>query len=147
MNMLRNNAFPRRRARTSPWPILLLGLGLLGYAAFWGAERYPEYLGPLVRLSGTQEIAGPVSHVRDGDTIEVAGVPIRFGSLDCPERFTAAGRMATQRMKTLVSGQRLTCQLNGRTSYDRKIGSCTLPDGRDLAAAMIRSGLCTRYLR
>lgn len=50
-------------------------------------------------------------------------------------------------MKVLVSGQRLTCQLNGRTSYDRKIGSCTLPDGRDLAAAMIRSGLCTRYLR
>lgn len=51
------------------------------------------------------------------------------------------------RMRELVSRQRLTlsCALNGRSSHDRKIGSCRLPDGEDLAAIMIREGYCGRF--
>lgn len=86
-----------------------------------------------------------LDHVRDGDTIEVAGTPIRFGSLDCAERGTLTGQVATSRLRELIAGQSLTCALNGRISYDRGIGRCTLPDGGDLAAQMIREGLCGRY--
>ncbi|MFC0279922.1 thermonuclease family protein [Falsigemmobacter intermedius] len=112
---------------------------------FFVVERFPELLGPIPELTALRVIEGPVSHVRDGDTIEVVGVPVRFGSLDCAERETQAGQVATRGLRELIAGQSLTCALNGRTSYDRSIGRCTLPDGRDLAALMIREGLCGRY--
>ncbi len=114
---------------------------------FFAIERFPEYLGPLPGLTALQTIKGPVTHVRDADTIEVAGTPIRFGSLDCAERDTREGQAATARMRELVSGRTLTltCALNGRSSHDRKIGSCRLPDGQDLAAIMIREGHCVRF--
>ena len=70
---------------------------------------------------------------------------IRFGSLDCAESGTVDGNRATERMRTLIRGQTLTCYLNGRTSYDRKIGSCRLQDGRDLGGIMIGEGYCRRF--
>jgi endonuclease YncB( thermonuclease family) len=121
------------------------GLALLGLGAFHAAERYPEYVGPLVAFLSVETVRGQVNHVRDGDTIELKGVPIRFGSLDCPELNSVAGRRAAARMRRLVAGQSLTCYLNGRSSYERKIGSCRLPDGRDLAAIMMAEGLCRRF--
>lgn len=108
-------------------------------------ERFPEYLGQLPALTAIRIVEGPVTRIRDGDTIEVAGVPIRFGSLDCAERDTSAGQAATERMAQIVTGRTLVCALNGRSSHERKIGSCTLPDGRVLAAFMIREGYCGRF--
>lgn len=114
---------------------------------FFAIERFPEYLGPSPALTALEIVEGPVTHIRDGDTIEVAGIPIRFGSLDCAESDTREGQTATARMRELVSGQKLTltCALNGRRSHDRKIGSCRLPDGEDLAAIMIRESYCGRF--
>ncbi len=89
-------------------------------------------------------VSGRVTHVRDGDTIEVAGVPIRFERLDCAESGTLRGDRATRAMRALVASRQVTCRLTGKTSYDRKIGSCTLPGGEDLAARMVRSGYCRR---
>lgn len=97
------------------------GALLLGFMA---VERFPAHLGALPELTARRVIEGPVSHICDGDTIEVAGTPVRFGSLDCAERGTVRGDAATR------------C-----TSYDRSIGLCTLLDGRDVAAQMIRKGL------
>lgn len=90
-------------------------------------------------------LRGHVTHVRDGDTIEVSGRPIRLASLDCSESGTFAGESATRRMKALVAGQGMTCSLTGRRSYDRWIGSCRLPDGRDIGEIMISEGLCGRW--
>jgi len=122
--------------------ILLLGGQMLVYKA---TERFPEYVRPLVALTSDEQVSGVVTRVRDGDTIELGGVPIRFGSLDCAERDTSAGRTATARMQELTSGEVLQCFLNGRSSYDRRIGSCRLSDGRDLASVMIGEGYCRRY--
>ena len=126
------------------------GLALAAFAFCFIAlskapERFPEYLGPIVSFASTNEITGRVTHVRDGDTIEVSGIPIRFGSLDCAERNTREGQNATSKMRTLVADQTLNCHLNGRTSYDRKIGSCRLQDGRDLGGIMISEGYCRRF--
>lgn len=118
---------------------------LIGFVAYKAVERFPEYLGPVVTLTAAKTISGRATRVRDGDTIEVSGVAIRFGSLDCAEANTSEGQRATARMRTLVAGQRLTCHLNGRTSYDREIGSCQMSDGRDLAAVLIQEGYCGRY--
>jgi hypothetical protein len=143
------HGFMKHRSRRRVWrPSFGLAIPALAFGfvvLFKGAERFPEYFGPIVAVSSSQEIIGRVTHIRDGDTIEVSGVPIRFGSLDCAEAGTSSEEKATARMRTLVLRQTLTCYLNGRTSYDRKIGSCRLKDGRDLGAIMIREGYCGRF--
>lgn len=124
---------------------LLVVIALAGWGIFHAAERFPEYLGPVVAATSIQTVEGRVTRVRDGDTIEVRDIAVRLGSLDCSEMNTAEGRSAAERMRSLVAGTTLTCYLNGRESYDRKIGSCRLPDGRDLAAVMMQEGLCSRF--
>lgn len=144
-----SRGFAQRRNRRRGWqPTTRLAVAAigLGVVVVWkGAERFPEYFGPVVTIFSSQKVVGRVTHVRDGDTIEVSGVPIRFGSLDCAETGTSAGERATARMRTLVTGQTLTCYLNGRTSHDRNIGSCRLQDSRDLGAIMIQEGFCRRF--
>ncbi|WP_146136679.1 thermonuclease family protein [Aliiruegeria haliotis] len=164
-----------RMNRRYPMAILIIPVAafLLWMAAF-GSDRYPELFPGFLRetgnsassptprvlrggdalnnrtatapqTSGGRNLSGRVSHVRDGDTIEVTGTPIRIAALDCAEKGTAQGNAATRRMKQLVSGKRLDCALTGRRSYDRWIGSCRLDDGRDIAAIMISEGACRRW--
>lgn len=125
--------------------LIALSAAALVIIAIEPAERFPDYVPWLVPMFFQREIAGPVTHVRDGDTIEVRGQPIRFGSLDCAERDTAEGQRATAAMRELVGGESLSCRTNGRRSHDRWIGSCTLPDGQDLAGLMISRKICSRY--
>lgn len=120
-------------------------VGGLGAGLFFAVERAPDFLGPIPGVVSVNTIEGRVTKVRDGDTIEVEGVPIRFGSLACSETGTAAGGRATSEMIRLVSNQSLRCHLNGRMSYDRSIGSCQLDDGTDLGGLMIEGGFCNRY--
>ena len=115
------------------------------FLLFSAVERFPEYMGPLPAMTAFKQISGKVTHVRDGDTIVVGGVAVRFGSLNCAERDTAAGQRATGRISELTEGQTLSCALNGRHSFDRQIGSCSLESGKDLAAEMISEGYCGRY--
>lgn len=86
-----------------------------------------------------------VTRVRDGDTIVVGLIPIRIANLDCAETGTAAGERATRRMTELVRGQQLTCQLEGRRSWDREVGVCALSGGRDLGEILIAERFCTRW--
>ena len=133
---------PRRRRRGWASPRLAVALVTLALAGVLGpTSRAGDQLSTYISATN---VAGRVGHVRDGDTIEVAGTAIRFARLNCPELGTGAGDLARQRMKMLVSGQRLQCRLSGRSSYDRQVGSCRLPDGRDLATAMRDTGMCTR---
>ncbi|MCG6560755.1 hypothetical protein MB818_21330 [Ruegeria sp. 1NDH52C] len=95
--------------------------------------------------SAARILTGPVTHVRDGDTIEVSGTPIRIANLDCAEKGSLAGNRATARMKELARSETLTCSLSGKRSYDRVVGTCALPDGRDIGAVLIAEGVCGRW--
>ena len=46
-------------------------------------------------------LRGTITHVRDGDTFEVQGTPVRISALDCPENSTSSGQKATQFTKQL----------------------------------------------
>ncbi len=85
-------------------------------------------------------LMGAVTHVRDGDTIEVAGVPIRLNGVAAPELDEPHGREAKKFMLQLVSGRTVRCTLNGERSYDRVVGICYL-DGVDIGASIIGAGL------
>jgi endonuclease YncB( thermonuclease family) len=122
-------------------PALMDGLGLPTTAR---SGAFPVTLSPTVSTGGDGLISGVVTHVRDGDTVEVGGVPIRFAKLDCAETGTAAGERATARMKSLAASGPFTCRLHGRRSYDREIGECAV-GGEDVGETMIAERLCRRW--
>ena len=85
-------------------------------------------------------LTGTVTHVRDGDTIEVNNVPIRLAALDCPERGTRDGDYATVIAKQF-QGLQATCELTGAKTYDRLVGYCEV-NGADFGAYMMENSSC-----
>lgn len=94
-------------------------------------------------------ISATVSKVIDGDTFALQGESrrIRIWGLDAAEWNRPGGGDATATMRQLVSGQRLQCQIRDVDRYDRIVAQCFLPDGRDIAAVMIRAGVASEYCR
>lgn len=99
--------------------------------------------------ASAEEFSGRVTRVTDGDTFRMSGVElaIRVWGLDAPERDEQGGSAATSTMRSLVDGQTLTCLIRDIDRYQRLVGQCFLPDGRDITAAMISSGTATEYCR
>jgi len=92
-------------------------------------------------------LAGAVSHVRDGDIIEVNGRVIRLNGLAAPEWDEPGGAEATRGMRGLVDGRQVRCELDGERTHDRCAAVCYI-EGRDLAAEMVCAGLardCPRF--
>ena len=79
--------------------------------------------------------------VIDGDTIAVNRVKIRLAGIDAPELDQPWGKKSKWEMVRLCKGQIITVELTGKSSYDRLVGTCYLPDGRDLGAEIIKAGL------
>ena len=117
------------RGRLAIWKLVIL-LGLLSGPAF--ADR---------------TIEGRVTVVRDVDTIVVAGTPVRLNGVDGPEVSNRAGRDARTFMIRLLSGETVSCDLNGERTYDRWVGVCYL-DGQDIGSIAVANGHaldCRRY--
>ena len=146
----RRNYRPRRsRIRWQTWlVVLMLAVGLGLYAAL------PE--APLEL--GRRPLVGPVEHVADGDTIEIAGQRIRLAGLDAPERDQtcamadgtpwSCGRIAADRMRELTRGATLSCRGEDHDRYGRLLATCS-DGGIDIAEALVRDGLAVasgRYL-
>jgi len=90
-----------------------------------------------------------VSKILDGDTFTLKGQSrrIRVWGLDAPEWNHQGGSAATAAMKGLISGETLQCHVRDMDRYGRYVAQCFLPDGRDIAAEMIRMGVATEYCR
>ena len=98
-------------------------------------------------IAQPRTITGKVTHVRDGDTIEVNGVPIRLDGLHAPELHEPGGHAARAWMVRATAGRVVVCHLTGERTRDRNVGRCYV-GGADLAAGLISSGLardCARY--
>jgi micrococcal nuclease len=92
-------------------------------------------------------LTGTVTHVRDGDTIEVGKIPIRLNGVSAPELKEPLGKASKKFMRDLVLGKLVRCELNGKKTYDRLVGICFLK-GKDIGVAVIKAGLaldCPRY--
>lgn len=88
------------------------------------------------------------AQVVDADTIIVEGYHIRLSGIDGPELSEAMGLIAKKAMQNLTSGQIIRCELNGEKSYKRLVGTCYLPDDKDIGEYMVSAGLaldCARY--
>lgn len=154
MRFARPRSGQRSSRRPSSWSksglgALLVGLVLLaGAALFLGkdlAKFLPDRATHAPRGSDA-DLRGAVTHVRDGDTVEVAGTPVRLANLDCAERGSVDGEAASARMRALVDGHEVACELEGRMSYDREVGTCALATtGEDLGRILIDEGTCGRW--
>lgn len=92
-------------------------------------------------------LEGVVTHVRDGDTIVVSGVPVRLSGVTADELGTARGEAAAAFIRDMVRGEVVTCALTGETTHDRQVGRCSI-DGEDLGIKLIAArlaGRCARY--
>jgi endonuclease YncB( thermonuclease family) len=91
-----------------------------------------------------------IAWVADGDSIEISGVRIRLEGIDAPElhqtcldsggRSWPCGRTAAHELRAHVRGRRLTCSPTGADRYRRVLATCTLADGSDLNAWLVRQG-------
>ena len=92
-------------------------------------------------------LAGQVTYVRDGDTIELGEMAIRLQGLAAPEWNEPGGTEVREAMIELVRGRIVRCELDGTRTYDRCVAICRL-DGQDVAAALVQQGLardCPRF--
>lgn len=79
--------------------------------------------------------------VIDGDTIVIDNVRIRLAGIDAPELDHPWGQQSKWAMVRMCKGQTIAARIKPELSYDRVVAECYLPDGRDLAAELVRGGL------
>ncbi len=77
----------------------------------------------------------------DGDTIVIARTKIRLAGIDAPELDHPWGQKSKWALVRLCKGREVTAQLSQEFSYDRKVATCYLSDGRDLGAELVKMGL------
>jgi endonuclease YncB( thermonuclease family) len=79
--------------------------------------------------------------VIDGDTIIINKVRLRLAGIDAPELDHPYGQKAKWALVQLCKGHVVTAHIKPELSYDRVVAECFLPDGRDLAAELVRVGM------
>lgn len=135
--MQRDRPVQPQRHRTQPFLLPVLALALLLLVA------------PYTRAEEAPVLVAKVSKILDGDTFTLSGESrrIRVWGLDAPEWNHRGGAAATATLRGMISGKRLRCAVLDIDRYGRLVAQCFLPDGRDIAAEMIRSGAATEYCR
>ena len=83
--------------------------------------------------------------VVDGDTICIDRISIRLSGIDAPELDHPYGKSAKFALIKLCQGQTIRADVHEATSHDRLVATCYLPDGRDLAAEMVKMGLAVDW--
>jgi endonuclease YncB( thermonuclease family) len=122
---------------------IVLAACLIGFYAYYhrNAEPHPTITGK--------------AWVIDGDTIEISGTRIRLESIDAPEweqtctdpkgKTWPCGRLAMSELRAHIRGQELTCSGRAFDRYQRVLAVCSLPDGSDVNAWMVRQGWALAY--
>ncbi|MDX2103159.1 MAG: thermonuclease family protein [Alphaproteobacteria bacterium] len=103
----------------------------------------------IAACSSGKPLEGRVSHVRDGDTLEIGGTAIRLSGIAAPELDQPGGREARDALRRLTRSGHVRCDPTGETNSDRTIAVCRLGE-RDLGEAMVQLGVardCPRYSR
>ena len=90
-------------------------------------------------------LKGTITHVRDGDTFEINGIPVRISALDCAENSTPEGKKITRFAKKFL-GKQAVCKLTGAKTYDRVVGYCSI-EGKDFARTMMNETSCKLWAK
>lgn len=109
----------------------------------------PLVASPVSAREAEAPIVGPVTRVRDGDTLELGRVVVRLHGVAAPERRDPLGDEATSLLRELVGSREVSCEPDGTRSRGRVVAVCRV-GGRDVGAVLVRRGFardCARYSR
>ena len=127
-----------RRADWRPFVAFALLAGLLGFYAYqhWTAAPASPLIGRV--------------RVLDGDSLDISGARIRLEGIDAPEwrqtcidpkgQTWSCGQTAAQELRSYIGGRELTYARHGVDRYNRILATCSVSDGSDVNAWMIRQG-------
>lgn len=87
-----------------------------------------------------QVICG-TARIIDGDSIVINSLQIRLFGIDAPEINHPYGQMAKWALVSLCKGNTVKAEIVEMDDHGRTVARCTLPDGRDLSAEMVKLGL------
>lgn len=87
------------------------------------------------------------ARIVDGDTFKAGKQSIRLWGFNTPEHYQPKFFAAAAKLEELIAGVRLKCRVRDIDRYGRPVAQCYLPDGRDLGAEMVASGLARDYTR
>ncbi len=87
-----------------------------------------------------QILSGP-AYIVDGDTIRIKKTQIRLFGIDAPEMNHPFGKKAKWALVHLCKGQHVRAEILEKDAHGRTVAKCTLPDGRDLSAEMVKAGM------
>ena len=110
---------------------------------FWSEAS--EASGPKIDTRAVSVLKGTITHVRDGDTFEINGIPVRISALDCAENSTPEGKKITRFAKKFL-GKQAVCELTGAKTYDRVVGYCSI-EGKDFARTMMNETSCKLWAK
>ena len=81
------------------------------------------------------------AYVIDGDSLRIKGTEVRLFGVDAPEINHPYGKTAKSALMTLCKGQDIRAEVVCADVHGRTVAKCTLSDGRDISAEMVRMGL------
>ena len=110
---------------------------------FWSEAS--EASGSKIDTRAVSVLKGTITHVRDGDTFEINGIPVRISALDCAENSTPEGKKITRFAKKFL-GKQAVCELTGAKTYDRVVGYCSI-EGKDFARTMMNETSCKLWAK
>ncbi|HEY0218241.1 MAG TPA: thermonuclease family protein [Afipia sp.] len=134
----RRTAF-RQRSDTSRWLIGLMVLG--GSLAIYAYEQ-------ITRTPDTPIVGS--ANVADGDTVRIEGTRIRLLDIDAPEleqtcddpdgKPWPCGEISAGELRKTLRGKTLNCHPRGLDQFRRVLATCSLSDGTNINAWMVRQG-------
>lgn len=139
----------------------LFGLGFAALALI-ARETYNPYIKPVLQEAGLFEVK-PINgkyhfaghpKIVDGDTIKLNGKSLRFAKIDTCENTQLAqtaigeidcGRWATEGLRTVIDGEKITCESNRLDRFKRYIVECIQTNIGDIGTSMLRRGFAFPY--
>ena len=101
-----------------------------------GLKAPPAFVRPIKPVT----ILGK-AYVIDGDSLRINGTEIRLFGVDAPEFNHPYGKTAKFAVMKLCKGQNIRAEVVCADVHGRTVAKCTLSDGRDVSAEMVRLGL------
>jgi endonuclease YncB( thermonuclease family) len=144
-------------ARPRHRPLFLLLIAAICLTGFYACSRndliHPRFP-PRAHADRAPVDQPPIvgrAWIVDGDTVRIGGVSIRLEGIDAPEwdqsctdpggKAWLCGQVATRRLREHTRWQSLACAPRAHDRYGRVVATCTMPDGSDINAWLVREGL------
>ncbi|RUS58835.1 hypothetical protein EGN72_18105 [Pseudorhodobacter sp. E13] len=99
-----------------------------------------------VALPENPILSGP-AYIIDGDSLVIQRTQIRLFGVDAPEMNHPLGTQAKWALIKLCKGHSVSAKVLAIDTHGRTVALCTLPDGRDLSAEMVKAGLALDWAK